>query len=147
MIGIVIVAHGLLADVLVETATTIITKKPESVVSVSLDLAEPVDKLRKKVSTSIKSVDSNKGILILTDMFGGTPSNLSYTFLEEGRIEVISGVNLPVLLKAINIREKDMDLQQMAKTIETYGKSISLASSILKGEKEPDACRISRLPP
>ena len=136
MIGIVIVAHGLLADVLVETATTIITKKPESVVSVSLDLAEPVDKLRKKVSTSIKSVDSNKGILILTDMFGGTPSNLSYTFLEEGRIEVISGVNLPVLLKAINIREKDMDLQQMAKTIETYGKkSISLASSILKGEK------------
>jgi PTS system mannose-specific IIA component len=136
MIGIVIVAHGQLADVLVETATTIITKKPESVVSVSLDLAEPVDKLRKKVSTSIKSVDSNKGILILTDMFGGTPSNLSYTFLEEGRIEVISGVNLPVLLKAINIREKDMDLQQMAKTIETYGKkSISLASSILKGEK------------
>ena len=136
MIGIVIVAHGQLADVLVETATTIITKKPESVVSISLDLAEPVDKLRKKVSTSIKSVDSNKGILILTDMFGGTPSNLSYTFLEEGRIEVISGVNLPVLLKAINIREKDMDLQQMAKTIETYGKkSISLASSILKGEK------------
>lgn len=136
MIGIVIVAHGQLSDVLVETATTIITKKPDSIVSVSIDLAEPVDKLRKKISTSIKSVDSNKGILILTDMFGGTPSNLSYTFLEEGRIEVISGVNLPVLLKAINIREKDMDLQQMAKTIETYGKkSISLASSILKGEK------------
>ncbi|MEZ4566580.1 MAG: PTS fructose transporter subunit IIA [Desulfobacterales bacterium] len=135
MIGIVIVAHGLLADVLVETATTIITKKPESVVSVSLDLAEPVDKLRKKVSTSIKSVDSNKGILILTDMFGGTPSNLSYTFLEEGRIEVISGVNLPVLLKAINIREKDMDLQQMAKTIETYGKKHFSGQQYLKRGK------------
>jgi PTS system mannose-specific IIA component len=136
MIGIVIVAHGQLANVLVETAEIIIGRKPDSIVSVSLDLTEPVDKLKKKITTGIKSVDSNKGILILTDMFGGTPSNLSYTFLEEGRIEVISGVNLPVLLKAINIREKDVDLQEMAKTIETYGKkSISLASSILKGEK------------
>jgi len=136
MIGIVIVTHGQLGDVLVETAEIIFSEKPESVTPVSINLTENVETLRKKIKTAIKSVDSNKGILILTDMFGGTPSNLSYTFLEEGRIEVISGVNLPVLLKAINIRKKDMDLHQMAKTIETYGKkSISLASSILKGEK------------
>ncbi len=136
MIGIVIVTHGQLGDVLVETAEIIFSEKPELVTSVSINLTENVETLRKKIKTAIKSVDSNKGILILTDMFGGTPSNLSYTFLEEGRIEVISGVNLPVLLKAVNIRKKDMDLHQMAKTIETYGKkSISLASSILKGEK------------
>ncbi len=136
MIGIVIVAHGQLADVLLETAELIFGKKPDAVVAVSLNLAEPVEKLKKKITTAIKSVDANRGILILTDMFGGTPSNLSYTFLEEGRIEVITGVNLPVLLKAINIRGKDMDLHQMAKAIEANGKkSISLASSILKGEK------------
>ncbi len=136
MIGIVIVTHGHLGNALVETAEIIFSEKPESIISVSINLTENVEKLRKKINTAIKSVDANKGVLILTDMFGGTPSNLSYSFLEEGRIEVISGVNLPVLLKAINLRKKDMDLHQMAKTIETYGKkSISLASSILKGEK------------
>ena len=136
MVGIVIVTHGQLGDALVETAEIIFDSAPESIISVSINLTENVEKLRKKINAAIKSVDSNKGILILTDMFGGTPSNLSYSFLEEGRIEVISGVNLPVLLKAINLRKKNMDLHQMAKTIETYGKkSISLASSILKGEK------------
>jgi len=71
----------------------------------------------------------------LTDMFGGTPSNLSYSLLEEGRVEVLSGVNLPILIKAINIRQK-MKLGEIAETIEKYGKkSISLASEILKGNK------------
>jgi PTS system mannose-specific IIA component len=69
-------------------------------------------------------------------MFGGTPSNLSYSFLEEGRIEVISGVNLPVLIKAANMRNRENSLDKLAKTIETYGKkSISLASDILRGNK------------
>jgi PTS system mannose-specific IIA component len=68
-------------------------------------------------------------------MFGGTPSNLAYSFLEEGRIEVISGVNLPILIKAVNAR-KEMDLVKLAECIEAYGKkSISLASGILKGNK------------
>jgi mannose PTS system EIIA component len=63
--------------------------------------------LRKKISDGIKSVNlSKKGVIIMTDMFGGTPSNLSYSFLEEGRIEVISGVNLPILIKAANSRKK-----------------------------------------
>lgn len=136
MIGIVIVTHGQLGLALADTAQLILGAPPDSVISVSIDLNEPVEKLNEKIQAAIKSVDSNKGILLLTDMFGGTPSNLSYSFLDEGRIEVISGVNLPVLLKAINIRKKDMDLNQMAKTIENYGKkSVSLASSILKGEK------------
>ena len=136
MLGIVIVTHGKLGEILIETSEIILNLKPEAVVSVSINLAENVEKLRLKIETAIKSVNSNKGILILTDMFGGTPSNLSYSFLEEGRIEVISGVNLPVLLKAINLRKKTMEIHQMAKTIEDYGKkSISLASDILKGNK------------
>ena len=69
-------------------------------------------------------------------MFGGTPSNLSYSFLEEGRIEVLSGVNLPVLIQAANLRGKDMKLDELAANLEIFGKkSISLASGILKGNK------------
>lgn len=136
MLGIVIVTHGKLGEILIETSEIILNSKQDAVASVSINLAENVEKLRQKIETAIKSVNSNKGILILTDMFGGTPSNLSYSFLEEGRIEVISGVNLPVLLKAINLRNKTMEIHQMAKTIEDYGKkSISLASDILKGNK------------
>jgi mannose PTS system EIIA component len=136
MIGIVVVTHGKLGEVLIETAEIIFNEKPKSVAAVSIDLNQDVEKLRQNLNKGIKTVDSNKGILILTDMFGGTPSNLSYSFLEEGRIEVVSGVNLPVLIKAINLREKDLDLHQIAKTVEAYGKkSISLASDILKGNK------------
>ena len=76
------------------------------------------------------------GVLILTDMFGGTPSNLSYSFLEEGHVEVISGVNLPMLIKAVNSRE-EMELSKLAVDLEAFGKkSISLASGILKGNKQ-----------
>ena len=126
MLGIIIVTHGKLGEILIETSEIILNSKPDAVVSVSINLAENVEKLRQKIETAIKSVNSNKGILILTDMFGGTPSNLSYSFLEEGRIEVISGVNLPVLLKAINLRNKTMEIHQMAKTIEDYGKKAFL---------------------
>ncbi|MBU1398596.1 MAG: PTS fructose transporter subunit IIA [Pseudomonadota bacterium] len=135
MIGIVIVTHRQLGDALIDAAGFILAATPENVVSVSIDMNEKADKLRGKISGGIKKVNQQKGVLILTDMFGGTPSNLSYSFLEEGRVEVISGVNLPILIKAINSR-KDMDLGKLAECIEAYGKkSISLASGILKGNK------------
>jgi PTS system mannose-specific IIA component len=71
----------------------------------------------------------------MTDMFGGTPSNLSYSFLEEGQVEVISGVNLPILIKAVSAR-KSNSLSELAELLEAYGKkSISLASGILRGNK------------
>jgi len=136
MIGIVIVTHGQLGNALVDTAAIILGEPPKAVVPVSIDLTRDINTLRQKIQDRIKQVDHNRGILILTDMFGGTPSNLSYSFLEEGRVEVISGVNLPVLIKSVNLRSKGADLHDMAKTIEAYGKkSISLASDILKGNK------------
>jgi PTS system mannose-specific IIA component len=135
MIGIVIVTHGRLGDALVETAGCILGEKSECVVSVSIDIRENVDNLRAKIVEGIKKVDNKKGVLILTDMFGGTPSNLSYSLLDEGYIEVISGVNLPVLIKAISARKK-MEIIDLCLHIETFGKkSISLASGILKGRK------------
>ena len=136
MIGIVIVTHRQLGEALIDAAGFILSDKPEATVPVSIDLNERADELRKKVAEGIKRVDRKEGVLILTDMFGGTPSNLSYSFLEEGKVEVISGANLPILIKAVNSRN-NMELSALAEELETYGKkSISLASRILKGNKK-----------
>jgi len=135
MIGIVIVTHSQLGEALIGTAEFIIGSRPEAIESVSIDLSENAEKLRKKIDRGIKNVMGEEGVIILTDMFGGTPSNLSYSFLEEGHIEVLSGVNLPILIQAVNRRNK-MDLNQLAADLEAFGKkSISLASGILKGNK------------
>jgi PTS system mannose-specific IIA component len=135
MVGIVIVTHSQLGDALIEAAEFILGSKPEATVAVSVDLKENAEKLRNKIDAAIKKVHQPKGVLILTDMFGGTPSNLSYSFLEEGKIEVISGVNLPILIKATNTRQ-GKELSELAASLETFGKrSISLASGILKGNK------------
>ncbi len=135
MIGIVIVTHSQLGDALIEAAAFILGRKPEATVSVSVDLNENAEKLRGQIERAIKKVRQEKGVLILTDMFGGTPSNLSYSFLEEGQIEVISGVNLPILIKADSARQ-EKELSQLATALEAFGKrSISLASGILKGNK------------
>jgi PTS system mannose-specific IIA component len=135
MIGILIVTHCGLGSALIDAAEFIIGSKPLGTAPVSIDLNEQTEKLRKKIEDGIKEVDRNEGVLILTDMFGGTPSNLSYTFLEDGRVEVLSGVNLPMLVKALNTRDSQK-LAELAATVETFGKkSISLASGILKGNK------------
>ena len=136
MIGIVIVTHSQLGDALIGAAEFIIGNRPEAMESVSIDLSENADKLRTKIARGIKKVQGQEGILILTDMFGGTPSNLSYSFLEEGHIEVLSGVNLPILIQAASLRDKNMKLDELAAKLEIFGKkSISLASGILKGNK------------
>ncbi len=135
MIGIVITTHCNLGDAFIDAVEFILGKRPEAMVSVSIDLNENAEILRKKIAEGIKKVDQKKGVLILTDMFGGTPSNLSYSFLEEGHVEVLSGVNLPILIRAANIRD-DEDLSSLVVNLEAFGKkSISLASGILKGNK------------
>jgi PTS system mannose-specific IIA component len=135
MIGILIVSHRQLGDALIDCAEFIMGERPEALDAVSIDLRENAADLRVKIENGIKQVNSKDGVLILTDMFGGTPSNLSYAFLEEGRVEVISGVNLPILIKAVSLR-KEKGLFELAESLEGFGKkSISLASGILKGNK------------
>ncbi len=135
MTGILLVTHANLGNALIETAELILEGSQENIGFVSINIQENPDSLRKKIKKGISKVKTDKGILILTDMFGGTPSNLSYSFLEEGIVEVISGVNLPILLKAINSRKK-MDMATLTSSlIETGKRSISLASGILKGAK------------
>ena len=135
MTGILVVTHANLGSALIETLEFILEKKQENLLSISIDIKQNPDNLRKKIKQGISKVESDKGVLILTDMFGGTPSNLSYSFLEEGKIEVLSGVNLPILLKAVTSRKK-MDIKTLTASLVEHGKrSISLASDILRGTK------------
>lgn len=136
MIGIVVVTHGNLGNAIIETAEMILASSIESAVTVSVDLKQSAEIMRDKINKGIKEVDLGDGVLILTDMFGGTPSNIGLSFLEEGRIEVLTGVNLPVMVRAVKLR-KEMDVSNLAKNLHDYGKkSISLASDVLKGNKK-----------
>ena len=135
MVGILVVTHSGLGEALIETAEEILDEPIEAATAVSVDLRESADKLRKKIKAGIKAVDKGRGVLILTDMFGGTPSNLSLSFLEEGRIEVLTGVNLPVVVRAAKMRA-DKGIDELAENLQVYGRrSISLASGVLKGNK------------
>jgi PTS system mannose-specific IIA component len=135
MIGILIVTHRQLGDALIDCTEFILGKRPDAMDAISIDLSENAGDLRHKLENGIKKLKADSGVLILTDMFGGTPSNLSYSFLEDGRIEVISGVNLPMVIKAVNMRE-EKSLSELAEQLESFGKrSISMASGILKGNK------------
>ncbi len=135
MTGILVVTHANLGSALIETLEFILGKEQEKLLPISIDIKEDPDSLRKKIKQAISKVRSDNGVLIFTDMFGGTPSNLAYSFLEEGKVEVISGVNLPLLLKAVTSRKK-MDMESLTTSLIAHGKrSISLASGILKGTK------------
>jgi PTS system mannose-specific IIA component len=139
MIGIVIVSHLQLGESLIQSVSFVIGKPLKAAASVSINKGEDSDKVREKIAAAIKAVNQRSGVLILTDMFGGTPSNLSHSFLKEGQIEVLSGVNMPILIQADALRRlPKMNISRFAKELESYGKekSIRLASSILKGNEK-----------
>jgi mannose PTS system EIIA component len=130
MIGVLITTHANLGSELIKAAE-LIRGSLKGIVHVSVDQTKGVEDLKKEISTALKKLDQGQGVLILTDLFGGTPSNISLSFLKEGRVEVITGVNLPMLLKLPDIRE-GMQLKEFARYIKDYGiKNISLASEIL----------------
>lgn len=133
MIGVVVITHGELAKELVQTAEGIVGSL-ERVCWVTVKEKHKVEEIRIAIEKAIKKVDTGYGVLLLTDMFGGTPSNLSLTFLEKGRIEVLTGVNLPILLKLATYR-KDKDLRDVARYLKDYGReSITIASEVLEGK-------------
>jgi mannose PTS system EIIA component len=131
MIGVLITTHANLGSELMRAAE-MIRGNLKGIMHVSIDQTKGVEELKKEISSAIKKLDHGQGVMILTDLFGGTPSNLSLSFLKEGKVEVITGVNLPMLLKIPDIRE-GMTLAECAQLIKEYGiKNISLASEILR---------------
>ncbi len=134
MIGVVVVTHGQLATELVNAAETIVGDLPQFT-AVSIGWHDDVNDAREDIAQAIDRVRGEEGVLLLTDMFGGTPSNLGMTFLEADRLEVITGVNLPMLIKIANARESS-DLLVMARELREHGRNaIWVASDLLRGEK------------
>ncbi|MDR3037829.1 MAG: hypothetical protein LBV21_00815 [Candidatus Adiutrix sp.] len=132
MIGLIIVTHGSLGQELLKTAEYIVGGL-EGCLTVSIDGARSPESMREAIGFAIKTLDKGSGALILTDMFGGTPSNISLSFLAAGRVEVLTGVNLPMLLKAVQLRDK-APLAEVAQTVGAYGrKSINVAGELLAG--------------
>jgi len=135
MIGTIIITHGKLGEELL-SVLEMITGKQENFETVSITSVEKVDETVDMIKKKIKEVDCGKGVLLLTDMFGGTPSNISLSFLESPDIEVVTGVNLPMLMKLVDSRDK-MDLKELANVITEYGKkSISVARNRLYSNKQ-----------
>jgi PTS system mannose-specific IIA component len=134
MVGVVLVTHPNLGDEFIRSAELICGKLP-NLGTVSIDTRKGVEELRRGIAEAIKRVDVGEGVLILTDMFGGTPSNMSLAFLSEGRVEVLTGLNLPMLIKISNCRQ-GRTLKELAKMVKEAGqKNINLASEIL--QKKP----------
>lgn len=135
MTGLVVVAHFNLAREMV-AATELIVGKQEQFVAVDIFPDDQVEKTKEKIVSALKSSDTGDGVIILTDMFGGTPSNISLSFLEEDRVEVVAGVNLPMLIKLVTYRE-GRTLDELASFITQYGqKNIYLATDVLKARKK-----------
>jgi mannose PTS system EIIA component len=133
MIGVVVVTHGQLATELVNAAETIVGELPRFA-AVAIGWHEDTEDARAEIAHAVARVQEDAGVLILTDMFGGTPSNLAMTFLGD-RIEVITGVNLPMLIKLASLPEQ-ADLLTTAREIREQGRAaIWVASDLLRGER------------
>lgn len=130
MIGVLITAHGNLGAELLK-AVELIKGNIKGVLQLSMDQTKGVEELKKEIGSAIKKLDQGQGVLILTDLFGGTPSNIALSFLKPGKVEVVTGVNLPMLLKLSDMRE-GATLHDYAVHVRDYGmKNIYLASEIL----------------
>ena len=134
MIGVVVVTHGQLATELVNATETIVGDLPRFA-AVSIGWHEDTQDAREEIAQAAARVDRGAGVLILTDMFGGTPSNLAMTFLAPDKVEVITGVNVPMLIKLAGLIEQS-DLLAVAREMREHGRNaIWVASDLLRGEK------------
>jgi PTS system mannose-specific IIA component len=130
MIGLVLVTHAGLARELL-AATEIIMGSIERAEAVGINPDAQVEEIRATITAAIRKVDGDE-VIIMTDMFGGTPSNMSLSFLEENKVEVVTGVNLPMLIKFASDRKK-FGVAELAERLKVSGReSILVAGSYLK---------------
>ncbi len=134
MIGLVIVTHGRLADEFVLAMEHVVGPQ-QAVVPICIGPDDDMEKRRKDILKACAEVDSGAGVILLTDMFGGTPSNLAISVMEQTRAEVIAGLNLPMLIKLASLRTRQ-NLEECVHSAQEAGrKYISVASYVLAGEK------------
>ena len=131
MIGIVVASHGGLADALVETAQQVVKNKVE-VVSIGLQSNSDSEYFQKRLARAVTKLGESSGVLVLTDMFGGTPSNVGMTLHCAGKVEVLTGANLPMLIKAMTIVQQETDVGKAAESVKQAGQNaIAIASEVL----------------
>jgi PTS system mannose-specific IIA component len=131
MVGLIVITHCQIAQELVKAAELILGKIP-ACVPIGIAAEEKLEKIAERLEAALAQVDEGEGALILTDLFGGTPSNVSLSFLQDKKVEVVSGVNLPMILK-ISVGRQGKDLRELVRIARDAGrKNISIASEIMK---------------
>ena len=134
MIGGIIVSHGKLGEELLNALTIILGEAP-NIEAISIGWYDDVEESKRKINVSLKRVNQRNGVVIFTDMFGGTPSNLSFAFQREGLVEIVTGVNLPMLIKFVSLQRSN-NLKEIArKVVEQGKKNIHLASALLAAKQ------------
>ena len=136
MIGALIVTHGNLAHELLNAARQI-EADVAGIEAVPLEWSDTVEDARDKIAAALDRMGQHRGVIIFTDMFGGTPSNISLSFLDQGRVEIVTGVNLPMVVKFAMVKEEAKDVATLAHVISEKGsKAIRVASDLLTSEKK-----------
>lgn len=134
MIGLVLVTHGRLAEEF-QRAVVHVVGPQEGFATVCIGPEDNMERRRDDILNAIRRVDKQKGVIILTDMFGGTPSNLAISVMQEGKVEVIAGVNLPMLIKLTSVRKTETLFEALKAAQEAGRKYINVPSMILNDER------------
>ena len=136
MIGLILVTHGRLADQFVEAMEHVVGKQ-DGIATVCIGPHDDMEQRRAEIADKIEAVDAGSGVIVLTDLFGGTPSNLAISLLETGRVEVIAGINLPMLIRLAGAR-KSMGVVEAVDAAQTAGRNyITVASELLGNDDAP----------
>jgi PTS system mannose-specific IIA component len=130
MIGVVLVTHGNLATELVKVMEHVVGPQ-DQLTTITIDPEDDMEKRREDILNSVQFVDKGLGVIILTDMFGGTPSNLAISIMEQAEIDIIAGVNLPMLIKLSSVRSTETISEAVAQAREAGQKYIMVASQVL----------------
>jgi len=134
MIGVVLVSHANIAKEMLYVIQHIVGPQ-QNIIAISIFPEDDMEKKRQEILESVKKVDSGKGVIVLTDMFGGTPSNLAISVMEKEKIEVVAGVNLPMLIKMMSIRGKKSIKELIKISQESGRKYINVASAFFEDKK------------
>ena len=139
VIGALIVTHGNLAYELLNAARQI-EADVAGIEAVPLEWSDTVDEAREKIADGLAQIGPDRDVIIFTDMFGGTPSNISLSFLEQGHVEIVTGVNLPMIVKFAMVKQEAKDVATLAHVISEKGsKAIRVCSDLLAPEKRAGA--------
>ena len=134
MIGLILVTHGRLAEEFV-AATEHVVGPQRNMRAISIGPDDDIEQRRRDILAAVEAVDDGSGVILLTDMFGGTPSNLAISIMNQGRVEIIAGVNLPMLIKLASVRETEGLEEAVASAQEAGRKYINVASRLLNVER------------